>query len=118
VSRRRRRSSRRPFLLFAGLAALAAGAAAVRRSGRARALPDSVGRAASSLPDSLGRVASSLPGPLRRSQLGQEDWQCACGARYRVSGLDRHRVYWPAGASEGEAVLGTDCVSCGRPLPA
>ena len=40
--------------------------------------------------------------------------QCGCGTRYRVQGLDRHRVYW----RDGEAVLGDRCVVCEAPLPA
>jgi hypothetical protein len=103
---RSRRRSRRPVLVavLALSTAVAGGVAAVvARSGRRPSLP-------------------SLPGPLARfsgpSKPGSEDWRCACGARYRVSGIDRHRVYWAEGAAENEPVLGTDCVSCGRPLPA
>jgi hypothetical protein len=43
------------------------------------------------------------------------EWTCACGQRYEVQGLDRHRVYVVPG--EGP-VLGRDCVRCGEPLPA
>jgi hypothetical protein len=42
---------------------------------------------------------------------------CECGAQYRVSGTDRHRVYWPAAASEQAPVLDDRCVACGAPLP-
>jgi hypothetical protein len=43
---------------------------------------------------------------------------CACGAVYRVSGVDRHRVYWREGAAESDPVLGDRCVECDAPLPA
>jgi len=43
-------------------------------------------------------------------------YHCGCGAVYRVTGLDRHRVYWP---QDGQgAVLGDACVRCDAPLPA
>jgi len=108
----RRRSSRRPVLLVVALATVAAGGVALVRSGRTPAL-----RRPESLPGPLSRL-ESLPGPLGRPKPGQEDFRCECGARYRVSGIDRHRVYWPAGAGENEPLLGTECTSCGRPLPA
>jgi hypothetical protein len=43
---------------------------------------------------------------------------CTCGREYEAAGIDRHRVYWPAGAPESEPVLGDDCPSCGERLPA
>jgi len=46
-----------------------------------------------------------------------ETYVCECGAAYRVHGVDRHRVYWREGASNGEAVLGDRCVECDAPLP-
>jgi hypothetical protein len=49
---------------------------------------------------------------------GTAAWHCACGQAYRVTGLDRHRVYWLEGADERDAVLGGACPACGRPLPA
>jgi hypothetical protein len=46
---------------------------------------------------------------------GAEDAHtCACGTRYRVRGVGRHRVYW----RDGEAVLGDRCVVCDARLPA
>jgi len=42
---------------------------------------------------------------------------CVCGTTYRLSGTDRHRVYWPADAPEDAPVLGDRCVECERPLP-
>jgi hypothetical protein len=45
-------------------------------------------------------------------------YTCSCGATYRVSGSDRHRVYWLADAPEEEPVIGDRCVQCDAPLPA
>ena len=44
-------------------------------------------------------------------------WECMCGQSYRVSGLDRHRIYWPLGAAPGAPVTDGCCVRCRRPLP-
>jgi hypothetical protein len=44
-------------------------------------------------------------------------WECQCGQSYRVSGLDRHRIYWPFDAPADEPVLDGCCVRCRRPLP-
>jgi hypothetical protein len=48
---------------------------------------------------------------------GQHEHTCECGARYRVAGVGRHRIYWPADAPEDAPVLGDRCVACGAPLP-
>jgi hypothetical protein len=58
------------------------------------------------------RAFEPAPPPARRSVV------CACGREFEVAGVDRHRVYWPAGAPESEPVLGDDCPACGAPLPA
>ena len=108
---RRRSRSRRPLVLL--LAAAPAGALAVvlaRRRGSGASVPG------------LDRIQQlvprdRLPGRLGGSRPGEEDWRCECGARYRRTGRDRHRIYWPAGAPENQPVLGTECVQCGRPLP-
>ena len=47
----------------------------------------------------------------------QPTYTCECGQAYRVTGVDRHRVYWPEGAGRDEPVLGDACVRCERPLP-
>ncbi len=44
-------------------------------------------------------------------------YTCECGQVYRVTGVDRHRVYWPEGAEKDEAVLGDKCIACERTLP-
>ena len=44
-------------------------------------------------------------------------YTCECGQAYRVTGVDRHRVYWPEDAEKDEPVMGDTCVSCDRPLP-
>ena len=48
----------------------------------------------------------------------EREWQCACGQAFRVAGVERHRVFWVAGAPEDDPVLGDRCPSCERPLPA
>jgi hypothetical protein len=55
------------------------------------------------------------PGGTGRSE--PETYTCRCGRTYRVSGTDRHRVYWPAEAPENAPVLGDRCVDCDAPLP-
>src|SRR5215210_2967574 len=61
----------------------------------------------------LARRAREQQAPRR-----EESWQCACGQRFRVSGLGRHRVYWLEGAREADPVLSERCPSCERLLPA
>jgi hypothetical protein len=46
-----------------------------------------------------------------------EEFTCDCGQVFRVTGSGRHRVYWVAGAAEGDPVLGHECPNCERPLP-
>src|SRR5688500_1491030 len=47
-----------------------------------------------------------------------QEYTCTCGRAYRTSGAGRHRVYWPADASESDPVLGDECPECGARLPA
>ena len=42
------------------------------------------------------------------------EWRCESGKEYVVSGVDRHRVYWPAGGSADDALLELRCIECGR----
>jgi hypothetical protein len=61
----------------------------------------------------------AVAGALRR-RLRRRDahlYTCDCGMEYRVSGTDRHRVYWPADAADDAPVLGDRCVRCDTPLP-
>jgi hypothetical protein len=88
----------------AGLLAVAGGAAAaVVAAGRRLAASRRAG--APGRPDRQDRTPD-LP-----------THRCDCGAEYRVSGTDRHRVFWPVDAPEDAPVLGDDCVECGAPLP-
>jgi|SRR5215213_6659239 len=100
MARKRRNDTRRRIALLAiagGLAA-ALGAAGARLAG--------------------GRSGKRLAG-LARRRPKPETYACtSCGTVYRVSGVDRHRVYWLEEAAESDPVLGTDCVRCGTPLPA
>jgi hypothetical protein len=87
--------------LLGVLGAAAAALVAVRTRRAAGHSQPSVSRGA----DRTGDTSSS------------ETYSCECGAGYRVSGTDRHRVFWPAGAPEDAPVLGDQCVECGAPLP-
>ena len=48
---------------------------------------------------------------------GPQSYTCECGAEYRVTGQGRHRVYWKAGASPEDPVMGGRCTECEQPLP-
>jgi len=69
--------------------------------------------AAAAIRSVVRRRRASAPGtvPQARRRL-----TCSCGQEYEVAGTDRHRVFWPAGAPEGEPVLGDDCPVCQAPL--
>ena len=54
----------------------------------------------------------------RQATHEHETYHCRCGTGYRVSGTDRHRVYWLKDAATSDPVLGTECVDCHAPLPA
>jgi hypothetical protein len=43
-------------------------------------------------------------------------WTCACGAEYRVTGVGRHQVFWPADGDPRDAVMSKECPQCGRAL--
>jgi hypothetical protein len=47
----------------------------------------------------------------------QQEYRCACGQVFLVSGTGRHRVYWLPDASPSDPVLSATCPSCERPLP-
>ena len=70
------------------------------------------------------RLQTQSPGPAAPGRTDAEEasqareWRCACGQEYVVSGVDRHRVYWPAGGSPDDALLELRCVECGAALPA
>ena len=91
------------------IAAFAAGGAFfARRRGALQSVPGT---------DQLRGLLRRPGGRGRTGPPGHEDWTCPqCGQGYRRTGLDRHRVYWVAGADEGDPVLGGECVQCGRPL--
>lgn len=66
-------------------------------------------------PEPAGVVQEQPSG--RVGSAGRRRWQCVCGQLYRVTGADRHRVYWPVDAPADGAVLDGCCVVCHRPLP-
>ena len=98
--RRRKNETARRAGLAAVAAVLAAGIAAVL-GGRRTQIAD------------RGR---QLTGRLRGAR-EQPTYTCECGQMYRVTGVDRHRVYWPADAADDQPVLGDACVRCEKPLP-
>jgi hypothetical protein len=53
-----------------------------------------------------------------RRARASETHRCECGEAFRVAGSGRHRVYWRAGAPDGEPLLAARCPSCDRPLRA
>jgi hypothetical protein len=64
------------------------------------------------------RIITRRRGDASDSAPSQEPVTCACGARYRVVGTGRHRVYWPADADERDALMSSECPECGRRLDA
>jgi hypothetical protein len=85
-----------------------------------RSSSDSLRRAAllaiaAGLAAGVGAVGARMT--RRRHASAQDTYRCRCGSKYRVSGTDRHRVYWPAGAAESDPVLGDRCPTCDAPLP-
>jgi hypothetical protein len=65
-----------------------------------------------------GRIVAKRRGGTEPSPAPEHFFTCACGAEYRIVGSGRHRVYWPVGGDEREAVMSSECPSCGRPLDA
>jgi hypothetical protein len=96
----------RPLTAAALVAAALAAAAVVRR--RLQTQSSGAGDTA----EAGGAATDAEESPQAR------EWRCDCGQEYVVSGVDRHRVYWPAGGSADDALLELRCVECGGPLPA
>lgn len=61
-------------------------------------------------------AAGDGPGLGQDAPAAKRDWTCECGQQFRVSGEDRHRVFWLADADDGDPVLGDQCPSCEKPL--
>jgi hypothetical protein len=99
--RRRRRGPAATHIAggIAGAAVLAAGLGAVHRLRR-------------------GAGGSGLRLPKGSRTAAEQSWQCACGQRFRVAGVERHRVYWLQDAPEGDPVMSGRCPACERLLPA
>ena len=103
--KRKQREKRKATARRAGLAAVAAGlmAAIAAVAGRRRG---AVG----------GTDGGGRGGRFRRDK--RPRFICECGQAYRVTGVDRHRVYWPEKAEADGPVVGDTCVACDRQLPA
>jgi hypothetical protein len=86
----------------------------IRRSMVALAAAAAVAAVAAAL-RALRRRRRAAPEPARQPR---RHVSCSCGQEYEVAGADRHRVYWLAGAADGDPVLGQRCPACEAPLPA
>jgi len=64
-----------------------------------------------------GRRRKGAAGGGRFRQDERPAYTCECGQAYRVTGVDRHRVYCPEGAARDEPVMDDTCIACDRPLP-
>jgi hypothetical protein len=109
----RRRTHRTSGPRLAGLVAvlgvLAAAAAAVaRRRASGTGGPSSARE---------GEGAGAAPSQEPVAEVVEDTYTCECGQEYRVSGQDRHRVYWRKDSELSDPVLGQQCVNCERPLP-
>jgi hypothetical protein len=62
-------------------------------------------------------VAPDRTAPTDTGDAIRRRWECVCGQSYRISGVDRHRIYWPSEAPSDAPVLDGCCVRCRRPLP-
>ena len=107
---RRRRTTSTPRLaaLLGVLAALIGAAAAVARRRRS---------AGASGPSPARPGAGDAPARTPAAEAVERTYTCECGEEYRVSGEDRHRVYWRKDADLGDPVLSQACPNCDRPLP-
>jgi len=73
----------------------------------------------------MGTLRERISGLVARMRGGKDEGgaeraetgiTCSCGAEYRVVGMDRHRVVWPAGEDQRAALTSSECPACGRPL--
>jgi hypothetical protein len=60
--------------------------------------------------------AAGMTARRRRTSARRPTMRCECGQDYRFSGEGRHRIVWPAGAGEADALLTGACIRCGREL--
>ena len=115
-SRRRKTSTPRLAGLLGVLTGLVAGAPAVARRRSSAGAATGSGAAASATANRPAPGAPPSEAPAA-AEVTQDTYTCECGAEYRVSGQDRHRVYWPKDADASDPVLGQACPECERPLP-
>ncbi len=107
--RRRRRRPAAPAAGLAGLGAFAAFAGAIALVLRRR-------RGGGDAAD-LRTPPGSPPSEAPATKVVQQEWTCACGQLYRVSGEGRHRIYWLPDAPVSDPVTEGRCENCGRELP-
>jgi hypothetical protein len=117
--RSRRRTHRTSGPRLAGLAAiLAALAGAVATVARRRgAASGASGAAGGSGSPSAAEAPGAPPSQEPAAEVVEHTYTCECGQEYRVSGEDRHRVYWLKDAEVSDPVLSQTCPNCDRPLP-
>jgi hypothetical protein len=108
--RRRKKNRPNPRLLSLLPLLLAAGGAAAVLLRRVRG--DS-----SAGPAPARETAGAPPSQTPAAEVVEHTYTCECGQEYRVSGQDRHRVYWVKDAEVSDPVLGQQCVDCERALP-
>ena len=61
---------------------------------------------------------SSPSSPAVTGTAGRDQYRCDCGHALRVSGLGRHRIYFPLdNADLNDPVMTGLCPACGRGLP-
>ena len=114
---KRRTSPQRLTALLMLLGALSGAVAAVARRRRASAQGPADGGSSAAAPSGAREDAGAPPSDAPAGEVVEHTFTCECGQEYRVSGQDRHRVYWPKDAEVGDPVLGQTCPECDRPLP-
>jgi hypothetical protein len=111
----RRKRSRTPGAgAIAGVAAAAgvAGTALWRLARRRRSADDRPAPAPPPAEPGAGPAESAA------SETVRQQWSCACGQVFVVSGDDRHRVYWLPDAPISSPLMDRSCPNCERELPA
>jgi hypothetical protein len=122
--RRRKRTPRLALVLAAvGTAAGAAGALAARKRlapGSPAQADQPDGRAAEPTGQKAGGTAEAPASQTDQTNHGEAGatWTCQCGQEFRVSGRDRHRLYWLPDAKPEDPILDDRCPTCERQLSA
>ena len=112
------RTSRRQLTaLLMRLGGLVGAAAARARRQRSSGASGPAQQQAASASPGVREDAGAPPSDAPAEEVVEHTFTCECGQEYRVSGQDRHRVYWRKDADVADPVLGQTCPECDRPLP-